>query len=91
MALRDELQGYPAPVSGSEGGSEAGHHPDVVVPLRLRTSFGPPNLFSTTTVFGTAVDVTLSELAIEAFFPADADTAERLRRALAEIPSPHTG
>ncbi|WP_376965698.1 helix-turn-helix domain-containing protein [Azospirillum sp. A26] len=87
VALRSELQGYPAPASGSEGGSEAGHHPDVVVPLRLHTSFGLLTLFSTTTVFGTAVDVTLSELAIEAFFPADAETAERLRRALADIPS----
>ncbi|MGO8916254.1 MAG: hypothetical protein ACLQJR_10130 [Stellaceae bacterium] len=32
-----------------------------------------------TTVFGTPVDITLSELALEAFFPADAATAERLR------------
>jgi hypothetical protein len=37
-------------------------------------------LFSTTTVFGTPVDVTLSELAIEAFFPADPETAAALRR-----------
>ncbi|PGH58746.1 transcriptional regulator [Azospirillum palustre] len=87
VALRSELQGYPAPASGYEGEYEAGHHHDVVVPLRLHTSFGLLNLFSTTTVFGTAVDVTLSELAIEAFFPADPETAERLRRALADISS----
>ncbi|KAA0581949.1 helix-turn-helix transcriptional regulator [Azospirillum sp. B21] len=89
VALRNELQGYSAPPSAAraDGGVE-GHHPDVVVPLRLHTSFGLLSLFSTTTVFGTAVDVTLSELAIEAFFPADAETADRLRRALAEIPSP---
>jgi hypothetical protein len=37
-------------------------------------------LFSTTTVFGTPVDVTLSELAIEAFYPADAETGAALRR-----------
>jgi hypothetical protein len=37
------------------------------------------SFFSTTTVFGTPVDVTLSELALEAFFPADAATAEALR------------
>ncbi|MFP5512541.1 MAG: helix-turn-helix domain-containing protein [Alphaproteobacteria bacterium] len=92
VALRSELQGYPDPPSSSnESGSEAGHHPDVVVPLRLHTSFGLLSLFSTTTVFGTAVDVTLAELAIEAFFPADAETAERLRRALAEIPSSPRG
>jgi hypothetical protein len=34
--------------------------------------------FSTTTVFGTPRDVTLDELAIEAFFPADEATLERL-------------
>ncbi|CAO3362598.1 helix-turn-helix domain-containing protein [Azospirillum melinis] len=86
-ALRSELQGYPAPASAvfDECGAD-GHHPDVVVPLRLHTSFGPLNLISTTTVFGTAVDVTLSELAIEAFFPADTETAERLRQRLAENP-----
>jgi hypothetical protein len=37
-------------------------------------------LFSTITIFGTPVDVTVSELAIEAFFPADEATAETLRR-----------
>jgi hypothetical protein len=35
---------------------------------------------STTTIFGTPVDVTVAELAIESFFPADATTAEALRR-----------
>ena len=35
--------------------------------------------FSTITTFGTAVDVTVSELSVEAFFPADAATAARLR------------
>jgi transcriptional regulator with XRE-family HTH domain len=88
VALRSELQGYPAPASAADDDrNEAGHHPDVVVPLRLHTGAGLLSLFSTTTVFGTAVDVTLSELAIEAFFPADAETADRLSRALAEIPS----
>ena len=36
--------------------------------------------FSTITVFGTPVDITLSELAIEAFFPADEATAAAIRR-----------
>jgi hypothetical protein len=49
------------------------------VPLRLRTPLGVLSFFSTTTVFGTPVDVTLSELAIEAFFPADPQTAAALR------------
>jgi len=38
------------------------------------------SFLSTTTVFGTPVDVTLSELALESFFPADAFTAEVMRR-----------
>jgi hypothetical protein len=51
------------------------------VPLRLVTDAGVLSFFSTTTVFGTPVDVTLSELALEAFFPADEVTAEALRAA----------
>jgi transcriptional regulator with XRE-family HTH domain len=52
----------------------------VAVPLRLHTEHGPLSFISTTMVFGTPVDVTLSELAIEAFFPADAATADLLQR-----------
>ncbi len=37
------------------------------------------SFISTTTVFGTPMDITLSELAVEAFFPADAATADALR------------
>jgi hypothetical protein len=51
----------------------------VVVPFQLATDAGTLSFFSTTTVFGTPVDITLSELAVEAFFPADAATAEALR------------
>jgi hypothetical protein len=50
------------------------------VPLRLHTERGPLSFISTTMVFGTPIDVTLSELAIEAFFPADAATADLLQR-----------
>jgi transcriptional regulator with XRE-family HTH domain len=48
----------------------------VAIPLRIATASGVLSFFSTTTVFGTPVDVTLSELAIESFFPADASTAQ---------------
>ncbi len=48
-------------------------------PLKLRTDAGVLSFFSTTTVFGTAVEVTLSELMLEAFYPADEATAEILR------------
>jgi transcriptional regulator with XRE-family HTH domain len=50
----------------------------VVVPFRLRTDHGVLAFFSTTTVFGTPLDITLAELAIESFFPADTHTADVL-------------
>ena len=51
----------------------------IAVPLELDTEQGRLSLLSTTTVFGTPTEVTLSELAIEAFYPADEATGERLR------------
>ena len=77
-ALRDELAGYPAP-PGAEAIDPDPAINQIAVPLRLRTPLGLLSFFSTTTVFGTPVDVTLSELAIEAFFPADQQTAAALR------------
>ena len=80
MRLLDELSAYPAP-----GGAKAPRatvsddYAGVVVPLQFVTDAGTLSLFSTTTIFGTPVDVTLSELAIESFFPADAATAALLR------------
>jgi transcriptional regulator with XRE-family HTH domain len=61
----------PAPPYGSAS---------IVVPLKLHTEVGDLAFISTTTIFGTPVDVTVAELAIESFFPADATTAEALRR-----------
>ncbi len=55
------------------------NHGDVFVPLQLVTDAGLLSFISTTTVFGTPRDITLSELAVEAFFPADTATAEILR------------
>ncbi|MDE1179682.1 helix-turn-helix transcriptional regulator [Paraburkholderia sp.] len=81
-ALRDELAGYPAPPGAATADDTVAQIAEqVAVPLRVRTSSGVLSFFSTTTVFGTPVDVTLSELAIEAFFPADAATAAALRQA----------
>jgi hypothetical protein len=45
------------------------------VPLVLRHGARELTFFSTVATFGTAVDVTVAELSIEAFFPADATTA----------------
>jgi hypothetical protein len=49
------------------------------VPLRNRSDGGTMTFLSTTTVFGTAVDITLSELALECFYPADDVAAAMLR------------
>ena len=53
----------------------------VATPLRLRHDAGELSFISTVTTFGTALDVTLAELAIEAFLPADAATAALLHAA----------
>ena len=45
------------------------------MPLRLASPLGELSFVSTTTVFGTPIDITLSELMLEMFFPGDADTA----------------
>jgi transcriptional regulator with XRE-family HTH domain len=86
-ALAQELAAYPAP-AGADAEPDRSRGPaplaDVVVPFGLRTDIGVLSFFSTTTVFGSPVDVTLSELAIEAFFPADAATGEALRAYHAE-------
>lgn len=74
-----ELRALPAP-RGVPPAHGTGHGTaGVVVPMQLRMPSGLLSLFSTTTVFGTPIDITLSELAVEAFYPADAATAEALR------------
>ena len=78
--LLKELCGYPAPGEGAgveNGGNE--EYAGVAVPFQLVTEQGVLSFISTTTIFGTPVDVTLSELALESFFPADAATAMALR------------
>lgn len=73
VALLAELGGFPP---GDDGASAVvGGDGAVAIPLRLRTEHGPLSFLSTTMVFGTPLDVTLAELAVEAFFPADPATA----------------
>ena len=54
----------------------------LAVPLVLRHEGRELSFFSTVATFGTAVDVTVAELSIEAFFPADAETAAFLHQSL---------
>lgn len=81
-ALLEELSSYPAPKAGHGRNDPQA----IAVPMQLRTPAGVLSFFSTITVFGTPVDITLSEIAIEAFFPADDATGEALRALAASLP-----
>lgn len=83
VALHDELRAYPIPADADNEHLD-GELVGVAMPFRYRTDFGVLNFISTTTVFGTPVDVTLQELALETFFPADEFTAEALRKIAAQ-------
>jgi transcriptional regulator with XRE-family HTH domain len=79
MDLLEELRDYPT-LRGAgppDHGEDAGM---IAIPFQLATIDGVLSFFSTTTLFGTPVDITVAELAIEAFLPADAETAEVMRR-----------
>jgi transcriptional regulator with XRE-family HTH domain len=76
--LLAELEAYPA--GGRTEEADTGPARDgIVVPMRLATEGGELALLYTTTLFGSPRDVTLDEIAVETFFPADAPTARALR------------
>jgi transcriptional regulator with XRE-family HTH domain len=78
--LLTELNSYPASgAAGSNRSSHASEYAGIAVPLQLATARGDVSLMSTTMIFGTPLDVTLSELAIECFFPVDDNSAEIMR------------
>jgi transcriptional regulator with XRE-family HTH domain len=79
-ALHEELRRLPLPPGADGQAVEPEFHAGVLVPLQLRHEGQVLSLFSTLTVFGSPLDITLAELAVEAFFPADAGTADALRR-----------
>ena len=85
-ALLQELEGYPVPQAAGAEALAEGDAAGFVVPLRLRVQEHTLTLLSTTTLFGTPMDVTLAELAIETFFPADARTAQLLRTLAPALP-----
>ena len=79
--LLQEIAAYPTPASARP------HRPQatdplagIAIPLRLVTEAGTLSFLSTTTVFGTAIDIVLAETVIESFLPADRATAEIVRR-----------
>src|ERR1700751_1985421 len=80
LKLYHDLKAFPIP-------ARAGPLPtdNVAIPFKMRYEGDVLSFFSTTMVFGTPVDITLSELALETVFPADDVTAERMRKIAAEM------
>jgi transcriptional regulator with XRE-family HTH domain len=88
VELLREVSGYAVPQNGFV-------HPvppqasEFVVPFQIMTEAGLLSFFTTTTVFGTPLDVTLSELVIESFFPADGQTAQTVARLASQRKTNH--
>jgi len=80
LALYQELKTYPVPARAAPISADA-----VAVPFKLKRGGEVLSFISTTMVFGTPIDVTLSEIAIETFFAADDATAARLRSMAASL------
>jgi transcriptional regulator with XRE-family HTH domain len=80
IKLYDELKTYPIPARSKPSANDA-----VAIPFKVRFGDDVLSFISTTMMFGTPVEVTLSELAIETFFPADDLTAARLRAIAASL------
>ncbi|MEA2883249.1 MAG: hypothetical protein QOH32_2505, partial [Bradyrhizobium sp.] len=80
IKLYHELKAYPVPARPAPLPADS-----VAVPFRIRFGEEILSFISTTMIFGTPVDVTLSELALETFFPADDLTAARMRAMAADL------
>ncbi|MFI7420836.1 helix-turn-helix domain-containing protein [Nonomuraea sp. NPDC049684] len=86
-AIYDELLA-PGPGERRTPGSEEAERPaepEVTVPMIFRFGMAELRLFSTTTTFGTPMDITLDEISIESYYPADAETAAYFVKFGAEV------
>jgi len=83
VQLLEELQAYPTP-EGADLQLD-GEHPGVVMPFQFKAPQGVLSFISTITIFGTPVDVTLQELAMETFFPADDFTKQVLQSLMEQL------
>jgi transcriptional regulator with XRE-family HTH domain len=88
MDLLEELRDYPGLRSAASADQED-ESGMLAIPFRLATIDGVLSFFSTTMVFGAPVDITVSELAIEAFLPADVETAAVMRRVRQQAETRH--
>src|SRR6266446_4851946 len=80
IKLYRELKAYPMPARSAPLSAD-----NVAIPFKMRLNSDVLSFISTTMIFGTPVDITLSELALEMFFPADDLTAERMRAMAANL------
>jgi transcriptional regulator with XRE-family HTH domain len=78
--LRAELASYPDPSQRATRQTDSDSLNGIAVPLRISSDEGPLEFLSTTTVFGTAVNITLAGIVIESFFPANPKTAAAMRK-----------
>ncbi|WP_059005905.1 helix-turn-helix domain-containing protein [Streptomyces specialis] len=75
--LYEEVSAYPLPPGGEE---RAGESSRLALPMIIEQEGHRLSFLSTIATFNTPADVTVSELALEAFLPADPETADLLRR-----------
>ena len=81
IKLYQDLKSYPIPARSAPITADN----NVALPFKLRLNGEVLSFISTTMVFGTPVDITLQELALETFFPADELTARRMREMAAAM------
>ena len=82
-ALLAEVSAYPNVARLKPPNSGGFDDPPLLMPFRMATPVGEISMFTTLTTFGTPLDVTLDELIVELFFPADDDSERRLRDLMA--------
>ena len=80
LKLYSDLKAFPTPARSGPLSSD-----NVAIPFKMRLNGEVLSFISTTMIFGTPVDITLSELALESFFPADDSTAARMRAIAAAL------
>src|ERR1700761_790933 len=80
LKLYHDLKAFPIPARSGPLSSD-----NVAIPFKMRLNGDILSFFSTTMIFGTPVDITLSELALETFFPAADLTTERMRSRAASL------
>ncbi|MGB3329083.1 MAG: hypothetical protein WBA46_09030, partial [Thermomicrobiales bacterium] len=77
-ALHEEIDAYRRGQGWGDPRPEDDQAAGIAVPFRIRTELGILSFLGTTTVFGTATEMTVAELTIESFFPLDSTTREAL-------------